>query len=222
MFAYQPPAVQPPVLLYEDDDLLAVDKPAGLLSVPGRGETKQDCLSRRVQDTRPSALVVHRLDMATSGVLLMAKHPGMQHQLGALFEKRQIEKRYIAVVDGLLAQDTGQVSAPLCCDWPNRPRQHVDPLHGRPALTRYTLLERRVDNRGNSGTSRVLLMPETGRSHQLRVHMQVLGHPILGDELYAPASVAQASDRLLLHAVSLSFIHPASGEALAIHSDVPF
>lgn len=215
---YRPPAHEGLDILYQDDAMLVFNKPAGLLSVPGRGEDKQDCLSTRVQAEFPDALVVHRLDMETSGVLVMARGKQIQSQLSQLFQNRDVRKQYIAVVDGRVVQPRGQIDLPLITDWPNRPRQMVDQEHGKPSRTYYSVLVRDIE--GN--TTRVELIPETGRSHQLRVHMQALGHAILGDRLYADEDTQKKSNRLMLHAVSLSFIHPVTREPLRFLSEVPF
>lgn len=215
---YTPPANTGLNILYQDDNLLVLDKPAGLLSVPGRGEDKQDCLATRVQAEYPEALIVHRLDMATSGLMLMARNEAMQRQLSMMFEQRQIHKRYIAIVSGKLEQESGEIDLPLITDWPNRPKQKVDYEIGKPAQTLYNVLE--YNHEQNS--SRVALSPQTGRSHQLRVHMQAIGHVILGDRLYASEEIQEKSPRLLLHAGSLDFIHPVTQNALSITSDVPF
>jgi len=198
-------------LLYTDDTMLMVNKPSGLLSVPGRGEDKQDCLIRRVQTQYPDALIVHRLDCDTSGLLVMARGKEMHRRLSILFQNRQVEKHYVAVVEGRLAQDSGQVDLPLIVDWPNRPLHKVDFETGKPSLTLYRVLS--YDAAGHC--TRIELTPQTGRTHQLRVHMQALGHPILGDSLYADPATKAKSDRLLLHAEYLSFPHPASGEHVA-------
>lgn len=200
-------------VLFEDDALLIADKPAGLLAVPGRGADKQDCLISRLQQSYPDALVVHRLDMATSGLMVFARGADMQRILSRMFRDREIFKSYTAVVAGHLAHDSGEVSLPLMCDWPNRPRQKVDLTEGKPSLTRYLVVSREADS------TRVELEPVTGRSHQLRVHMAALGHPILGDALYGDP--ARAS-RLLLHACTLSFSHPVSAQTLNFSSSPPF
>jgi tRNA pseudouridine32 synthase / 23S rRNA pseudouridine746 synthase len=205
-------------LVWVDEHLLVLDKPAGLLAVPGRGEDKQDCLSARAQALWPDALVVHRLDMATSGLFLMGRGLHMQRVLGRAFAERHVCKRYEAVVAGRMgsAGATGSIELPLMADWPNRPRQKVDLEHGRPSTTGWTVLEQQDD------TTRLALDPVTGRTHQLRVHLQAIGHPILGDALYAPPAVAQRAPRLLLHACALELAHPATGEPLAFTSAVPF
>jgi tRNA pseudouridine32 synthase / 23S rRNA pseudouridine746 synthase len=204
--------------IHADTWLLVVCKPAGLLSVPGRGPDKQDCAAARVQAAYSDALVVHRLDMATSGLMVFARGTEVQRQLSIAFEKRAISKRYVAVVHGHVASDSGEIDLPLLTDWPNRPLQKVDAELGKPSLTRYTVLSR--DAAQNN--SRLLLEPVTGRSHQLRIHLRELGHPMWGDALYAPAPVLALSSRLLLHATSLSLSHPATGEALQFTSDAPF
>jgi tRNA pseudouridine32 synthase/23S rRNA pseudouridine746 synthase len=198
-------------LVHEDAGFLVVNKASGLLSVPGRGPDKQDCLIHRVQVVYPEALAVHRLDMSTSGLLLLARSPEMHRELSKLFEQRQVAKRYIAVLAGRLAAESSEVDLPLICDWPNRPRQKVDFDVGKPSQTRYRLLAYDAV----SDTSRVELEPITGRSHQLRVHMQSLGHPILGDELYGDEASAP---RLLLHATRLSFKVPGTEETCIFES----
>jgi len=196
---YIPPADNGPELIYCDEFLLVVNKPAGLLSVPGRGDDKQDCLSARIQRDFPGALIVHRLDMATSGLLVFARGPEMQRRLSELFRDRIVTKRYVAVVAGQVQAEIGDVNLPIVADWPNRPLRKIDAALGKPSLTRYRVLTH------DTGTTRLELEPVTGRTHQLRVHMKAIGHPILGDALYGdPAS----APRLLLHALSLSFPHP--------------
>ncbi len=215
---YLPPPDEGLSPIYMDEHLLVVDKPPGLLTVPGRGEQFQDCLIHRVQKHVPEALIVHRLDMATSGLVILARGAEMQRTLSWLFMQRQVGKRYEAVVAGLMAVDQGEVDAPLITDWPRRPRQMVDPVHGKPSLTRFQVLERR----GDLGRTRVSLEPLTGRSHQLRVHMLSLGHPIVGDPLYGPDEVRQGASRLLLHACELNLPHPCSKESLHLVSVSPF
>jgi tRNA pseudouridine32 synthase/23S rRNA pseudouridine746 synthase len=189
-------------VVHEDDALLVLDKPAGLLSVRGRGAAGDDCLAVRVQARYRDALVVHRLDMATSGLMLFARGAEMQRCLSRAFEDRRIVKRYIAIVEGRLPTDAGEIAQPLAADWPERPRQRVDPERGKPALTRWRVLERA------DAWTRLELTPVSGRSHQLRVHLQWLGHPIRGDALYGLAP--PTADRLLLHAAELSFMHPST------------
>lgn len=207
--------------LYADDTLLVVDKPGGLLAVPGRGADKQDCLAVRVQARYPDALIVHRLDMATSGLMVMARGPAAQRALSMAFAAREIHKRYIAVVAGrpeAPGEGWGVIDLPIIVDWPNRPLRIVDHQSGKPSLTRWRVL----GNDGAGVSTRVELEPITGRSHQLRVHLRELGYPILGDALYAPPDVQALSARLLLHAWSLRFVHPLTGEALAFESAAPF
>ena len=194
------------------------DKPEGLLSVPGRGEDKQDCVAARVKCMFPDALIVHRLDMATSGLFLMARGVEVQRKLSIAFAGRDVHKRYVAVVDGLLREDEGTIDLPLIADWPNRPRQMVDHERGKPSLTHWRVLHREVPAR----TTRVELEPITGRSHQLRVHLSSIGYPILGDALYAPPRVQSAAPRLMLHATRLELTHPATGEAITFDSPAPF
>lgn len=193
-------------IVYADAHLLVLNKPAGLLTVPGRGADKQDCLINRALSYNANARVVHRLDQATSGLVIIPLGYPAQRHIAQQFEQRQVAKHYIAVVDGLLACDSGSVELPLICDWPNRPRQMVDHAQGKPALTHYQVLARDPERQ----CTRVRLEPVTGRSHQLRVHMLALGHPILGDRLYGTPAQQQASDRLLLHARHLTFTHPHS------------
>ncbi len=204
------------VVLHVDDACIVVDKPSGLLSVPGRGAHLQDCVATRVQAQFGDALVVHRLDMATSGLMLFARGIHAQRALSRAFAQREVHKRYAAVVHGELAPEHGVIDLPLLADWPNRPRQKVDREHGKPSLTRYRVLA------VEAGRTRVELEPVTGRAHQLRVHLLAIGHPIVGDALYAPAVGAAAADRLLLHACALRFAHPVSGADLAFASNVPF
>lgn len=207
-------------VVYADDTLLVLDKPAGLLSVPGKGEDKQDCLSRRVQQHHADARVVHRLDMATSGLLVMALGADAQRSLNEAFAKREVHKRYVAVVEGLLASagtDWDMIDLPILLDWPNRPRRIID-AQGKPSCTRWRV----VQPNPTAQTTRLELEPVTGRSHQLRVHLQAVQHPILGDALYGtPISQAKA-DRLLLHASRLELTHPVSGQAMVFTSAPPF
>ncbi len=212
-----------PPLVYGDGHLVVVDKPAGLLSVPGRGAARQDCAAARVQHHYPDALVVHRLDMATSGLLLLARGAAMQKALSRAFELRQVHKRYVALAAGRVAAPSdaggwGCIDLPLAADWPNRPRQVVDEVHGRPSRTRWRVLGYDAAR----DATRLELEPVTGRSHQLRVHLLALGHPILGDALYAPPAVRERAPRLLLHASALELVHPATGEPLRWCRPAPF
>ncbi len=209
--------------VHADEALLVLDKPAGLLSVPGRGADKQDCASTRAQALWPDALIVHRLDMATSGLLLMARGTGMQRTLSMAFESRSVRKRYLALVAGHVpppAAGWDEIDLPLMNDWPNRPRQMVD-VRGKPSQTRWRVLAHEHDARGRPQT-RLELEPVTGRTHQLRVHLQAIGHPILGDALYADADTRARCPRLLLHASRLSLTHPQIGAALNLESPPPF
>jgi tRNA pseudouridine32 synthase/23S rRNA pseudouridine746 synthase len=202
-------------LVFVDETLVVLDKPAGMLSVPGRGADKQDCAATRAQQRFADALVVHRLDMATSGLLLMARGAEVQRRLSIAFARREVTKRYVAVVRGRMPADSGEIDLPLAADWPQRPRQKVDTVHGKPSLTRYRCLSH--DAAG--GTTRLLLEPVTGRSHQLRVHLAASGHAIVGDTLYGTADEAP---RLMLHASELSLVHPGSGELLQLRCEPPF
>lgn len=194
-------------ILYLDEDLLIANKPAGLLCVPGKGPEKQDCLYNRALKFNPNARVAHRLDQGTSGIVMFPLNYLTLKNLTHKFEAREIHKRYIAVVDGLVAEDEGEIKLPLICDWPNRPLQKVCFESGKAAHTRYQVLERDLEKK----TTRVLLEPVSGRTHQLRVHMLSLGHPMLGDGLYAPADVLAKAPRLLLHAQELWLDHPITG-----------
>jgi tRNA pseudouridine32 synthase / 23S rRNA pseudouridine746 synthase len=201
-----------------DDALIVIDKPAGLLAVPGRGDDKQDCVARRVQARWADACVVHRLDMATSGLMLLARGAVAQRSLSAAFAERAVAKQYIAVVGGLLEAGQGCITLPLAADWPNRPRQRVDVERGKPSSTDWQVLSR--DSAAQQ--TRLALAPLTGRSHQLRVHLQAIGHAIVGDTLYASPDLAQASSRLLLHASRLELAHPVTGATLVFESAPPF
>lgn len=225
---YKPPSDCGLDLVYCDESLLVANKPAGLLSVPGRGPDKSDSLETRIQKEFPDALVVHRLDMSTSGLLLFARGADIHQRLSFLFRERAIRKSYIAIVSGRIG-NAGEVDLPLASDWPNRPRQKVDFAIGKPSLTRYLLLDnliypaRDTARHGDGGlpASRVELEPATGRTHQLRVHMAAIGHPVLGDKLYG-GKVGNRPERLLLHARELSFVHPLRDELLTLTSETPF
>jgi len=208
------PLLQP---IHEDPHLLVLEKPAGLLCVPGRGEDKQDCLGARAMRQWPDALIVHRLDMATSGLVVMARGIGMQRALSTAFADRHVHKRYEAIVDGVMPvlDDWSIIDAPLMADWPRRPLQKTDPA-GKPSLTRWRALASSVQ--GEFAATHVLLEPQTGRSHQLRVHLLSIGHPILGDALYGDALLQARAPRLLLHASELAFVHPATRQALRFES----
>ena len=212
--AYAPPD-SPLEVLHHDHEILVVNKPSGLLSVPGKGADLADCLISRVQEAFPEALLVHRLDRDTSGVMVFALTPHAQRHLGLQFEKRQVRKAYLARVWGEMAEKTGTVDLPLIVDWPNRPRQKVDHEAGRPAVTDWRVV--RIED----GTTRVRLYPHTGRSHQLRVHMAEIGHPILGDPFYATGP-ARDAPRLMLHSESLRLRHPDGGTGLSFSVRAPF
>ncbi|TAG01179.1 MAG: RNA pseudouridine synthase [Burkholderiales bacterium] len=205
-------------IIHVDDAFIIVNKPSGLLSVPGRGPDKADCAISRLQQQFSDALTVHRLDMETSGLMVFARGIDAQRALSRAFEKREVTKRYVAVVDGIVRADSGEIDLPLICDWPNRPRQIVDHDVGKPSLTRYQILSRNE----TSNTTKVELSPVTGRSHQLRVHLASIGHCILGDSLYATPAALSASERLLLHASSLTFAHPICGRQEQFECSVSF
>jgi len=205
-------------ILYQDDDLLILNKPAGLLTVPGKGPEKQDCLINRAIKYNPNARVVHRLDQGTSGIVMIPLNYQSLRIMTKQFESRDIHKRYVAEVAGLIESDTGEVDLPLICDWPNRPLQKVCFESGKPALTRYRVLERNIEK----NTTRVELEPVSGRTHQLRVHMLSIGHPILGDQLYAPEDVLAMAPRLLLHARRIELPHPITGEAVTVICEPDF
>ena len=206
------------VWLHADDALLAVDKPAGLLAVPGRAAEKQDCLAVRVQERWPDALVVHRLDQATSGLMLFARGADLQRRLSRAFAARQIDKHYVAVVAGRMPAASGRIELPLMADWPRRPLQKVDALAGKPSITDWQL----TGYDDAQQTSRLALQPLTGRTHQLRLHLAAIGHPILGDALYAPPDIVERAPRLLLHACALAFDHPLDGTRLQLRCEPPF
>lgn len=211
---YTPPP-DTPVILHDDEDVVFVDKPAGLLSVPGRGPDKSDCMIARLARIYPDILLVHRLDQDTSGVMVFARTAAAQRHLGQQFETRKTRKYYIARVAGHVGETEGHVDLPLIVDWPNRPLQKVCHETGRPAQTDWKLI------RHEQGASRLRLMPVTGRSHQLRVHMLAIGHVILGDTLYATGDALE-HPRLMLHAQSLRLKHPATGHSMTITAPVPF
>jgi len=214
MSDYCPPDT-PLDILHDDHEILVVAKPAGLLSVPGKGPDLADCLLARAQAAFPTALLVHRLDRDTSGVMVFALSPHAQRHLGLQFEKRQVKKSYVARLDGALSPEVGTVDLPIAVDWPNRPLQNVCRQTGRAAVTEWRVL------RQGDGESRVRLRPRTGRSHQLRVHMLSLGHPILGDPLYATGD-ARAHPRLMLHSEELRLRHPDGGAGVRFRAKPPF
>jgi len=214
MSDYAPPDT-PLDVIHEDHEIVIVNKPSGLLSVPGKGAHLADCLISRVQEVFPMALLVHRLDRDTSGVMVFALTPHAQRHLGLQFEKRQVRKIYVARVEGRLEPKTGTVDLPLIVDWPNRPLQKVCHETGKPAQTDW-----RVQRYGE-GETRVRLFPKTGRSHQLRVHMLAMGHVILGDPLYAEGD-ARGYERLMLHSEELRLRHPDGGKGMSFRAKAPF
>jgi tRNA pseudouridine32 synthase/23S rRNA pseudouridine746 synthase len=222
---YSPP--QHPLLdvIYQDEHIIICNKQTGLLSVPGRDEAMKDCLESRLIDKFGEVYTVHRLDMETSGLMVYARSKDIQRALSQLFMDRQVEKSYIADIYGRPSVAMGEIDLPLICDWPNRPKQKVDFEGGKPAQTKWCALDNQPANGLTSDTTlttRVLLKPRTGRSHQLRVHMLEMGHPILGDSLYAHDGAYEPYKRLHLHADKLSFTHPHSSELMTFKSDCPF
>ncbi len=214
-FIYKPPT-EPLEVLHQDDDLILVNKPSGLLSVPGKHIDHKDCLETRLRDEFPEILLIHRLDHPTSGVMIFARNKHAQRHLGLQFEKRQTRKTYTARVWGQMTGASGAVNLPLRCDWPNRPKQMVCFEHGKVANTDWEVLKR------ENHATRIALYPKTGRSHQLRVHCKAIGHPILGDRFYAHENALEAAPRLQLHAQSLEFRHPSGGEWIKITAPCPF
>jgi tRNA pseudouridine32 synthase/23S rRNA pseudouridine746 synthase len=215
-FIYTPPC-DPLNIIYEDDDLIVIDKPAGLLSVMGRLPEHQDSAYLRILEKHPTAKVTHRLDMATSGILMFAKHRDAEVAISKMFQARTVNKQYIALVQGYLSGE-GSIEAPLISDWPNRPKQKVDFEIGKPAKTLY----QHLDYNAQSDYSRIRLEPITGRSHQLRVHLAHIGHPITGDKLYHPNFAQSTLNRMALHANYLAFEHPMQGNWVELKSEVPF
>lgn len=214
-FSYTPPQT-PLIIIAENESYILVDKPAGLLSVPGK--TEPDCMESRVKDYCSDALTIHRLDMATSGLMIFAKTKAAQRHLGLQFEKRQLKKTYLADITGLPSEPSGRVNLPIWTDWPNRPRQMIDFDKGRRAVTDWTVIQADIKRH----KARISLHPITGRSHQLRLHMACLGHAILGDRLYASDTVYNQSHRLNLHAHALSFREPDGGAWVTYQADCPF
>lgn len=212
MFVYTPPPDNGLDIVYLDEHLIAINKPSGLLSVPGKGEDRQDSIISRVQKEYKNALIIHRLDMATSGLIIMALDKETHREMSILFQDRKIEKQYTAITENEFEITRGEIDLPLITDWPNRPKQMIDHEKGKPSKTKYQVLSH--DKKEN--TSRVKLKPVTGRSHQLRVHLMAIGHAILGDRLYANHKTRDKSDRLLLHSTSLEFIHPKTQEHLIV------
>lgn len=212
---YDPPNA-PPEVLYRDDAIIVLNKPSGLLHVPGKDPRLWDCLDVRVRKIFPTASVIHRLDRDTSGVVVMGLNKTAHAAVAMQFEKRTTQKIYIARVWGVMTEDRGHIDLPLAVDWDRKPRHRVDFDNGRPAQTDWEVIARE----GN--TTRVRLFPLTGRTHQLRVHMLSLGHPILGDRFYAEGEALEAAERLQLHAASLRFKHPVTGEYCVFTAPEPF
>jgi tRNA pseudouridine32 synthase/23S rRNA pseudouridine746 synthase len=208
-------------IIYQDDDIVVLNKASGILSVPGRLPEHQDCLQNRVQRVLPTATVVHRLDMATSGIMIMALNKPAHVAISRQFEQRKTQKSYLARVWGLVEQSEGSVDLPLISDWPNRPKQKVDHENGKKSLTHYRVLSHKNSTDEQASTF-LELTPITGRSHQLRVHMLALGHPILGDKLYAPKDALIMRNRLQLHALTLSLFHPRTEQAITFNAPCPF
>ena len=215
-FLYRPPTEPWLVVLHEEDEILVLSKQSGLLSVAGKPAEHADCIESRAKAEYPQARIVHRLDRETSGVIVMAMNAKSHRHLGLQFERRKIGKKYIARVWGAVTQDRGVVDLPLTCDWPNRPKQMVDVESGRAALTEWEVLER------EQGATRMSLSPRTGRSHQLRVHMLTIGHPIIGDSFYATGAAFTSADRLQLHAESITLHHPSDGKLTTFTAPCPF
>ena len=219
-FIYQPPMSPYLDIIYKDDDLVVINKGSGLLSVPGRLPEHQDCLQNRVSRVLPKATIVHRLDMATSGIILMALNKPAHVNVSRQFEKRLTKKSYIARVYGEVKESNGSIDLPLICDWPNRPKQKVDYDQGKKALTYWRVIS--IDERQGELSTLLELTPITGRSHQLRVHMLAIGHPILGDRLYAHDKALSVSQRLQLHAQLLEITHPVNSESRVFTAPCPF
>ncbi|WP_237263884.1 RluA family pseudouridine synthase [Thiomicrorhabdus immobilis] len=203
-------------IIYADAHLIVANKPSGLLSVPGRGPDKQECLLSHLMTDFPDAKIVHRLDMDTSGLMVVARSAEVHRHLSRQFQERQTKKRYYAVCAGKPSLESGYINLPMRCDWERRPLQMIDFKQGKGALTHWKVLEQYVDS------FLVELSPVTGRSHQLRLHMKSLGHPILGDNLYADSDSLRQSNRLMLHAKFLSFIHPITNQSLTFDCPADF
>ena len=209
-------SLEPPPIIFRDDRIVVVDKPTGLLSVPGIGPEKADCVVARLNAEDPAARIVHRLDRDTSGVMILARDAEAHRALSIQFQDRIVAKRYVAVVGGRLAESEGLIDLPIRKDLDDPPRQRIDLVHGRPSQTRWRVLSQEADR------ARLELIPETGRSHQLRIHLQTIGHPILGDDLYAPPHLRDRAERLLLHATMLTIVHPATSAPMTFESPCPF
>ncbi|MEQ8326196.1 pseudouridine synthase [Parvibaculum sp.] len=215
-FDYRPPVEPWLTTLHADGDILVLSKQSGLLCVEGKPENHRDCLEERARARYPQARLVHRLDRETSGIVVMAMNPKAQRHLGLQFERRKIRKAYIARVSGYVNGSAGSIDLPLTTDWPNRPKQMVDRQKGRTALTEWEVIAREAN------ATRLRLFPLTGRSHQLRVHLLSIGHPILGDSFYADGEALAAADRLQLHAETITLHHPADGHIVTFVDNCPF
>lgn len=213
-----PPCTEEVETIYRDEHLWMVNKPTFLLSVPGRGPHKQDCVLKRLQNQEPEVKMVHRLDLDTSGLMIFAIGKASQSELGRIFQRRQVKKTYEAVLQGIVEKDEGEIDFPIIADWERRPRQKICYETGKPSLTYFKVIERLTDK----DATYVQLHPHTGRSHQLRIHSLNIGHPIIGCDLYAPIDVLKRSPRLLLHATELTFPHPISGEEMTFQCPSPF
>lgn len=211
-----PHSTEPVRVIYADDDLLLIHKPDLLLSVPGRHPLNHDCMITRLQERYPDALVVHRLDLDTSGIMMVARGKASQAALSRLFQERAVQKHYRAWVSGTVNPQEGKLEFPIARDWENRPLQKICAKTGKKSLTYFKVLSRQ---RGNSLLE---LQPATGRTHQLRIHCREMGHPILGCDMYAPPGVLGAAPRLMLHATRIAFAHPSTGQKLVGHSPAPF
>jgi tRNA pseudouridine32 synthase/23S rRNA pseudouridine746 synthase len=209
------------VVLHEEEDFLLVEKPEFLLSIPGRGPENRDCMIHRLRQKYPTAQPCHRLDLDTSGIMIVALRPHALTHINRQFEQKKVFKAYEAVVDGHLREDEGVIDLPIGPDWSSRPRQKICHVTGKKAITRFVVMQRNVDDSGLTST-RVRLLPQTGRSHQLRLHLKEIGHPILGCDLYAHEAALARSPRLLLHACELGFVHPSSGHEVFGRSQPPF
>ncbi len=216
-FMYDPPLDPYLEVMHQDDDLIVLSKPANLLSVAGKALEHADCLETRAQETFPSATIVHRLDRGTSGLMVMALNMDAHRNISTQFEKRRTHKTYIARVFGHDIKDTGHIDLPLLCDWPNRPKQMVCHEKGKSSQTDWEVIEREENN-----VTRLRLRPITGRTHQLRVHVQQIGYPILGDHFYAPPDVENMAERLQLHAQSLTLFHPSDSQKVTYTVPCPF
>lgn len=209
---------RPVEILYRDEHLLLVDKPDLLLSIPGRNPLNSDCVISRIREDFPNASIVHRLDLDTSGIMVIPLNRPTHSHISRQFQERKVSKSYHAMVYGLIEQDNGEINLPIAPDWENRPRQVISEERGKQALTRYEVLERFA----GENCTRLLLKPVTGRSHQLRIHLAEIGHPILGCDMYAHEEALGMASRLMLHAHTLTFEHPATGQELAGEAPLPF